>query len=89
MKRLPEQLFFPTGLAAQNNFFPVRGKSFFLKKHNDLGRFGDRFSVLFGQNLGCSFGQGLSSVCVDVCVSMCGCQTQSADGLPCWPGPTA
>ena len=89
MKRLPEQLFFPTGLAAQNNFFPVRGKSIFLKKHNDLGRFGDRFSVLFGPNLGCSFGQGLSSVCVDVCVSMCGCQTQSADGLPCWPDPTA
>ena len=69
--------------------FSLRWKSIFLKKYNVLGRFGDRFWVRFGPILGCCFGQGLSSVGVDVCVFVCGCQTQSADGPPCWPGSTA
>ena len=65
MKRLPEQLFFPTVLAAQSNFFPtVEIDLSWKEKYNVLGRFGDRFWLLVGPILGCCFGQGLSSVCV-------------------------
>ena len=72
MKRLPEQLFFRTVLAAQSNFFSVRWKSFFPEENSFVFvRFGDRFWVLVGQILGCCFGQGLSSVGVDVCVCLC------------------
>jgi hypothetical protein len=72
MKRLPEQLFFRTVLAAQSNFFSVRWKSIFPAKNSFvLVRFCDRFWVLFGPISGCFFGQGLLSVGVDVCVCLC------------------
>jgi hypothetical protein len=38
MKRLPEQLFFPTVLAAQSNFFPYGGNRFFLNRNQCFGQ---------------------------------------------------
>ena len=81
--------FFPYGAGGPEQLFSLRWRSIFHEKYNVLVRFGDRFCVLVGPILGCCFGQGLSSVGVDVCVFVCGCQTQSADGPPCWPDPTA
>ena len=60
--------FFPYGAGGPEQLFPYGGNRFFFRKYNVLGRFGDRFWVLFGPILGCCFGQGLSSVGVDVCV---------------------
>ena len=73
MKRLPEQLFFRTVLAAQSNFFSVRWKSIFPKK---TPPFWSDLATGFGYSLDKFWAAVLDKVCrlwVWMCVCVCVC----------------